>query len=157
MLNRVEFIGNLTKDIELRQTATGKSVTNLDIALNYYVQNEKRTEYVQVSAWDKQADDAAKYLSKGRQVYVEAKVSIRKRTLEGKNIPFPEFHALRVMYLGPANNQNGNGQPNPNDYDGSNFGYDQQDPGHFGSSYGDTTFNQPSNNNNRYPDSPFGR
>lgn len=112
MLNRVEFIGNLTKAPELRRTETDKSVTTLDVALNYYVGEEKKTEYVQVVLWEKKAEDACNYLTKGRQVYVEAKVVVRKRQFDGKNIPIPEFHADRVLYLGTASNQNdGNNEP----------------------------------------------
>lgn len=162
MLNRVEFIGNLTKDIELRKTNSQKSVCNLDIALNYYVGNEKKTEYVQVAVWDKQAEDAASYLSKGRQVYVEAKVVVRKRDIEGKNIPIPEFHADRVIYLGASNNQNS--QQGSNGFQGHQppQGY-QQDRGSgfqpqnspFASNNG---FNQAQNyNRNANPNSPFGR
>ncbi|OIJ09432.1 hypothetical protein BKP35_16390 [Anaerobacillus arseniciselenatis] len=155
MLNRAQFLGNLTKDIELRKTASGKPVANLDIALNYYVQSEKKTEYVQVVVWDKQAEDAAKYLSKGRQVYAEAKVVVRKRNLEGKNISIPEFHAEKVIYLGSSsNNQNGSGQHVPNDYEQQ--GYGQQNSNPFGSSYNDGGFGQ-NYNGNADPNYPFGR
>ncbi|EFV75002.1 MULTISPECIES: single-stranded DNA-binding protein [Cytobacillus] len=157
MLNEVKFIGNLTKDVELRKTASGKSVTNLDIALNYYVQSEKKTEFVQVILWEKQAEDANTYLSKGRQVYVEAKVVVRKRNIEGKNIPIPEFHGDKVLYLGAASNQNtGSSQQtsnNRNDYDHTKRGHDP-----FSYQNGDGMFNT-SNNFNSAADnsSPFGR
>lgn len=160
MLNEAKFIGNLTKDLELRKTSSGKSVTNLDIALNYYVQNEKKTDYVQVVVWDKQAEDAANYLAKGRQVYVEARVVVRKRNIEGKNIPIPEFHAEKVLYLGSPNNQNGGGnQPPSNGYNGNQppQGFQQgHDP--FSSQNSGGMFNQSSNyNRNAGPNSPFGR
>jgi len=111
MLNRFEFIGNLTKDIQLRKTNNGVSVCNLDIAYNYFVNGQKQTDFAQITVWGKNAEDAAKYLTKGRQVYVDGRIVVRKREIEGKNIPIPEFHADKVLYLGPSNNGNGESQP----------------------------------------------
>ena len=161
MLNKFEFIGNLTKDLELRKTGSGKSVVNLDIALNYYVQNEKKTEYVQVVAWDKQAEDASSYLSKGRQIYAEGKVVVRKREIDGKKIPIPEFHADKILYLGSPN-QNGSGQQGANehyntqhrtnDYQSDDQGFGQESP------YNNNVFGQSTNyNRNSDPNFPFGR
>ncbi|MEQ2527589.1 single-stranded DNA-binding protein [Bacillaceae bacterium CLA-AA-H227] len=111
MLNECRFIGNLTKDVELRHTTEGTPVANLDLALNYFAGNEKKTEYIQITVWKKRAEDCAKFLTKGRQVYVEAKVVVRKRNYDGKNIPVPEFHADNVLFLGPANSNSGNDAP----------------------------------------------
>lgn len=116
MLNKFEFIGNLTRDVVLRHSNNNKAVCNLDIALNYYVQNEKKTEYVQVTVWEKQAEDAAKYLKKGRQVFTEGRVVVRKRQLEGKNISIPEFHATTVLYLGPSTNSDQQGSERNEQY-----------------------------------------
>ncbi len=145
MLNEVKFIGNLTKDVELRHTDSGKPVVNLDLALNYYVGNEKKTEYVQVVLWEKRAEDAAKYLSKGRQVFVEAKVIVRKRTFEGKNIPIPEFHADRVGYLGTTNNQNNDPRNDsyPDDQHYGNHSYSQHTSSPFGNQGGSGNFISP--------------
>jgi len=112
MLNEFKFIGNLTKDVQLRKTNSGNSVTNLDIAYNYYVNGEKQTDYAQITVWGKQAEDASKYLTKGRQVYAEGRIVIKKRQIEGKNTPIPEFHADKVLYLGPSTNNTTNNSHN---------------------------------------------
>lgn len=145
MLNKVEFIGNLTQDLKMRTTNTsGKSVCNLDIALNYYVNGEKKSEYVQVIVWEKQAEDAVKYLSKGRQVYVEAKVIIRKKEINGTNISIPEFHADKVLYLGASNVSGTNNQQESS-----------QSLGHQ-SEYKDSPFQQKGNGNNQnHRNNPF--
>ena len=158
MLNDVKFIGNLTKRVELRRTESGKSVANLDIALNYFIGEEKKTEYVQVVLWEKKAEDAATYLDKGRQVYVEAKVVVRKRNIEGKNIPIPEFHADRVLYLGASNNQNG-----ANDQDNQSGGVSPHEQvfGQSNGFQGNPGFQQqsgsPFGNSNGGNQNPFGR
>jgi single-strand DNA-binding protein len=127
MLNRVEFLGNLTKDLKLNKTnGSGKSVTNLDIALNYFVEGEKKTEYVKVVAWGKQAEDAVDNLSKGRQVYVEAKVQMNKKRIGDQDIWIPEFHADRIIYLGSKNAGSQQGQGLPNGFQQEQGGYQQQ-------------------------------
>jgi single-strand DNA-binding protein len=126
MLNQVNFIGNLTKDLKLNKTnGSGKAVTNLDIALNYFVNGEKKTEFVKVVAWEKVAEDAVNNLSKGRQVFVDAKVKMVKKQYGDQDVWIPEFHADRIIYLGSkiGGSQQGNNEV-PN-------GFQQQETGGF--------------------------
>lgn len=60
-MNKVELIGNLTKDVELHETQSGKSVATLNIAVNGY---NDTTDFFTVNVWNAQADNCAKYLSK---------------------------------------------------------------------------------------------
>jgi single-strand DNA-binding protein len=164
MLNESKFIGNITKDIELRKTASGKFVTNLDIALNYFANGEKKTEFVQVVLWEETAENASKHLSKGRQVFVQAKVVVRKREIEGKNIPIPEFHAERVVYLGSSNQNGGGNQQQSNGYNDQQQQQGNQNQQHRG--YQQQRYQQESNpfgsqgtdyDRNADPNFPFGR
>jgi single-strand DNA-binding protein len=80
-LNKVMLIGNLTRDVELRTISSDKSVAKIGLAIshNWTGQNgEKREEvtYVDCEAWGKTGEIMAKYLSKGKPVYVEGRLKL---------------------------------------------------------------------------------
>lgn len=82
-LNRVMLIGNLTRDPEVRVTATGTSVAQLGIATNRVWTNkmgqrQEEVEYHTIVAWGKLSDICQKYLAKGRKVYVEGRIKSRE-------------------------------------------------------------------------------
>lgn len=73
MLNQWQGMGRLTRDPELRSTASGIAVASFSLAIDrdYKDQNgEKQTDFVPVVAWRAKADFARKYLKKGRLVCV---------------------------------------------------------------------------------------
>lgn len=79
-LNKVMLIGNLTRDIELKTLPGGSSVASFGLAINRSwvdANKEKREEvtFVDCTAWGKTGEIMAKYLSKGRPVYVEGRIS----------------------------------------------------------------------------------
>lgn len=79
--NRVTLIGNLTRDPELKQTKSQTSVADLGLAINRYWTDEsgqKREEvtFVDVTVWGRVAENAVKYLSKGRSVLVEGRLQM---------------------------------------------------------------------------------
>lgn len=83
-LNRVQLIGNLGRDPEIRTMNNGGKVCNLSVAAtekwkdkNSGEQREK-TEWINVVLFGNLADIAERYLSKGAKVYVEGKFSTRK-------------------------------------------------------------------------------
>lgn len=78
MLNRAEIIGRLTRDPELRYTSRGTPVCHLALATNEVVgsaeNREERTEFHDITAWETLAETCARYLTKGRLVYVEGRL-----------------------------------------------------------------------------------
>lgn len=81
-LNRVQLIGNLTRDPELRYTPNGNAVCSFGIATNRSwttESGEKReeAEFHRIVAWNKLAELCSQFLSKGRKVYVEGRLSTR--------------------------------------------------------------------------------
>lgn len=73
MLNQWQGMGRLTRDPELRSTASGIAVASFSLAIDrdYKTQDgEKKTDFVPVIAWRAKADFARKYLKKGRLVCV---------------------------------------------------------------------------------------
>ena len=82
-LNKVELIGNLTRDPELRYTPQGTAVCTFGVATNrsWTTDNgEKKedTEFHRVVAWNKLAELCSQLLSKGRKVYVEGRLQTRQ-------------------------------------------------------------------------------
>lgn len=81
-LNKVQIIGRITQDIELRQTPNGQSVTTLSIATNRNWTDgngmkQEQAEFHNVVLWSKLAEIASQYLAKGRRVYIEGRLQTR--------------------------------------------------------------------------------
>lgn len=82
-LNKVMLIGNLTRDPELRYTATGTSVASFSIATNRSWtpadggEKQERVDYHNIVAWSKLADICGQLLHKGDKVYVEGRLQTR--------------------------------------------------------------------------------
>lgn len=81
-MNRVQIMGNLGKDPEIKVTNGGKTVANLSVAVNRKYtdsQGEERqqTEWVNVVAWGKLAEAAGNELQKGDYIYAEGRYSTR--------------------------------------------------------------------------------
>jgi len=78
--NRVILLGNLTRDPELRVTPKGTSVCQFGLAVNrvYRVGEEtnEETTFVDLEAWGKQAEIIAKYVGKGRPLFVEGRLKL---------------------------------------------------------------------------------
>lgn len=84
-LNRVQLIGNLTRDPELRYTPQGTAVCTFGLATNRSWTTdtgEKReeTEFHRIVSWNKLAELCSQLLAKGRKVYVEGRLSTRSFT-----------------------------------------------------------------------------
>lgn len=78
-LNKVQLIGNLTRDPELRYTPTGAAVCTLGLATNRSWTTEsgekkEETEFHRVVAWNKLAELCSQLLVKGRKIYVEGRL-----------------------------------------------------------------------------------
>lgn len=86
-LNKVQLIGNLTRDPELRYTPQGTAVCTLGLATNRYwvtESGEKReeTEFHRLVAWNKLAELCSQLLFKGRKVFVEGRLQTRQWTAQ---------------------------------------------------------------------------
>jgi single-strand DNA-binding protein len=80
-LNKVMLIGNLTRDPELRHTPKGSAVADLGLAVNRKVQDgnggwKDETTFVDVTVWGSSAENAQKYLTKGRGVFIEGRLQM---------------------------------------------------------------------------------
>ncbi len=84
-LNRVQLIGNLTRDPELRYTPTGTAVCSFGLATNRSWKTENgekhdEAEFHNIVSWNKLAELCSQFLVKGRKVYVEGRLATRTWT-----------------------------------------------------------------------------
>lgn len=104
-LNRFQFIGNLTKDTELRYTAKSTPVAIFDIAINgSYKEQEsgeikEYTDYFRIKVWAKAAENAAKFLGKGSQVFVEGTMRNTQYESNGQKVYGIDYIAENIQYL----------------------------------------------------------
>ena len=84
-MNKVELVGNLTRDPEMRQTGNGTQVAHFTVAVtrNYKsADGSKHTDFISCVAWRKQAEFICNYFTKGMKIGVIG--SIRTRSYEDK-------------------------------------------------------------------------
>lgn len=106
-VNKVILVGNLGRDPEVRAMPSGQSVCNFSLATTERFtgrdgHQHEQTEWHNVVVWGKQADLCGQYLKKGRQVYVEGRLTTREyeaRDGSGKRWR-TEVVAQRVQFLG---------------------------------------------------------
>jgi single-strand DNA-binding protein len=104
-LNKVMLIGNLGKDPELKYTPSGAAVCNFSIATveKYTKDGEKveKTEWQNIVVWRQLAEVCGKYLHKGKQVYIEGKVTTRSYDdRDGNKKYITEIVADQMQMLG---------------------------------------------------------
>ena len=81
MMNRVILVGRITKDPELKKTAQDIAVINFTIAVNRNYtdqQGEKQADFMSCVVWRRQAENVAKYVSKGMLLGVEGRIQTRQ-------------------------------------------------------------------------------
>jgi len=106
-INKVILIGRLGKDPEMRFTPSGKAVTNFTLATNENWtdqggERQERTEWHRIVTWGKLAENCAKLLSKGKQVYVEGRLQTRSwDDRDGNKRYTTEIVANTMQILGP--------------------------------------------------------
>jgi single-strand DNA-binding protein len=122
-LNKVQLIGNLTKDPELRQTPNGSSVCSFTVATNLTWkdangQKQDKAEFHNIVTWGKLAEICNQYLQKGKKVYLEGRLQTRDWEAEdGSKRYKTEVVAENMIMLSQANsNYDSNSNSQSNDY-----------------------------------------
>lgn len=87
-LNRVQIMGNLGADPEMRYTPTGRAVTRFRVAVNRRWRDaedqlQERVDWFRVVVWGRRAEVANQYLEKGSPIYVEGR--LENRSFEGSD------------------------------------------------------------------------
>jgi single-strand DNA-binding protein len=105
-LNRVQLIGRLGKNPEVRYTTNGSAVANFSMATNEAWtgkdgQKNERTEWHNIVAWGKLGEICGEYLTKGKQVYIEGRISTRSwEDRDGNKRYTTEVRADNMIMLG---------------------------------------------------------
>ena len=110
-INKVELLGRVGADPEMRYTASGTAVTQLRLATDRYRRDgEDATDWHTVVVWDKLADAVAQYVEKGQRVYVAGRlVQSSWEGDDGQRRYRTEVHAQEVVFLDSTRNGNGSG------------------------------------------------
>ena len=110
-LNKVQIIGNLGRDPEMRFTQDGTPVTNFSVAVNDSWQGRdgeqrERTEWFRIVAWRRLAEITNEYLRQGSRVYVEGRLETREwQDREGNDRTTTELIARDLLMLGGRDNE----------------------------------------------------
>ena len=130
--NKVTLLGNISTDLESKQTATGISVCNFNLAVNrrFPTQDGQKTDFIPIVTFKHNADFVTRYLKKGRTILVSGAIQVRNYTnSQGQKVYVTEVIADEVVAVGGDNSQNNSGQPrvsapnaNGNNYTPSAYG-----------------------------------
>lgn len=117
--NKSILIGNLTRDVEVKQTRGGTSVGNMSLAVNrtwYDKQAQEKKEavtFVEITLWGKDAENASKYLTKGSQCLVEGR--LEQQTWDDKETGAKRSKLIVVcehlQFIGSKNSGGGSREP----------------------------------------------
>jgi len=116
-INRVVLTGNLTRDPELRSTASGMSVCSLRVACNTRRKNnatgdwEDKPNYFDVTVWGAQGENCARFLAKGRPVAIDGRLEWREweERETGNKRQAIDIIADAVQFLGGRDDAQGGG------------------------------------------------
>ena len=113
MLNVVAIMGRLARDPELRQTTTGKNVASFRIACDRGrrdANGQSQADWIDVVAWDRQAEFVCKYFQKGSLIAIEGSLQTRQyQDKNGNNRTAVEVVANNINFAGSKNSNAGGG------------------------------------------------
>lgn len=112
-LNRIDIMGRLTKDVELRYTQQGTPVASFTLAVDRDF-SKGETDFINVVAWRNTAEFASKYFSKGRMAVVSGRLQMRDWTDKECNKRTSAEVVAEHIYFGDSkkdvdNTSSGNG------------------------------------------------
>lgn len=117
-LNKVQIIGNVGADPEIRYTQAGTAVANVRVATNFTYKDRsgekhESTEWHRVVAFGKLAELVQEYVHQGSPIYFEGRLRTREWEKDGVKRYSTEIIAAEMILLGGNRNGNGNGTRQP--------------------------------------------
>jgi len=125
-LNKVLLMGRLTRDPESRSTQGGSAVVNFGLAVNRtYTRRDsgekvEETTFVDCEAWGRSGETIARYMSKGRQIFVEGRLKFDSWERDGQRRSKLSVVVENFQFVGGRGDNDGNG--------GGGGGYNRQAP-----------------------------
>ena len=137
-MNKVFLIGRLTRDPEMRTTPSGVATTSFSIAVqrNYAnAQGDREADFINCVAWRKQAENIAKYCTKGSQVAVDGRIQTRNYDAQdGTKRYVTEVIADNVTFLGSRSGSGESSSYAANNYNNVSNVNDSMSSNNFGGS-----------------------
>lgn len=114
-LNKVQIIGNLGNDPDVKYTQGGACITTISIATTEKWKDkdgnpQEKTEWHRVKLWNKLGEIAGEYLRKGGAVYIEGKLSYGSYEKDGVTHYTTDIVATEMKMLGGRRDDDGGGQ-----------------------------------------------
>ncbi len=105
MKNKVNLMGRLTRDLEVKEFESGAKVVNLTLATNEYYtdkngEKQEKTEFHNLKLWGKMAEIAEKLkLRKGSLIDIEGRLIYEEAEKEGKKIVYPKIEVKELILI----------------------------------------------------------
>jgi len=114
-INKVILVGNVGRDPELKSLPSGSNLATFSLATTdrrYKDENgNPRTEWHNMVAWGKLAEIVDRYVTKGKQLYIEGSIRTRTYEQDGQKKYFTEIHIQNMEMLGSRQDSGGGAPP----------------------------------------------
>ncbi|MBC3899723.1 single-stranded DNA-binding protein [Acetobacterium carbinolicum] len=115
-MNKVNLVGRLTRDPEVKNTTTGKAVATFTLAVDRRFKNkdgQKEADFIPLVVWGKQAEFVGQYLSKGSQIGVSGRLQVRSYDgQDGQRRYVTEVVADEVYFISTKRKENNGSNQN---------------------------------------------
>ena len=105
-VNKITLVGNVGQDPDIQETASGTKVAHLSLATNRKTagngeEARERTDWHRLTLWNRLAQFAQDYVSKGDRIYVEGRVEYDSYERDGVTIPTADINVKELVLLSP--------------------------------------------------------
>ena len=119
-VNKVILVGNVGRDPEIKSLPSGTRLATFSLATTDRRSKDEsgnpRTEWHNLVVWDKLADVVERYVTKGKQLYIEGQIRTRSYEKDGQKKFFTEIHVQQMEMLGGGGG--GGGRSGDDSYSG---------------------------------------
>ena len=98
-MNSVNIIGRVCNDVELRYTPSQMAVVKLNVAVDDGYGEKKKTYFIPITVFGKQAENCEKFISKGKKIAVTGKIVTGSYEKDGRKIHTTDVVADRVEFV----------------------------------------------------------
>lgn len=102
-MNRICLVGRLVRDPELRYSASGVGICSFTLAIDrpFAKEGQQKTDFIMCKTLNKQAENCANYLAKGKMASVDGRLQINVSEKDGEKKYYTEVFAETVRFLSP--------------------------------------------------------
>lgn len=111
MLNKIEYQGRLTADVDLKQTQSGVSFTEFTIAWSEKYKEVETKCFLRCKAWRQTAEFLSKYFKKGSEILIEGRLVTEQWEKDGQTQSRTICDVEKVHFCGSKSDNGGNSAP----------------------------------------------